>query len=127
MSKSRSLSGGDLDYWKATIGSYISKRRNALNRGQKEHAVRATLSNIEGAKANPSLRILLREIAAVNGNISDVFQSRIPRSLHGEHRTWHEKLQTILSDGGSRDVEFVQTAIQKVFDDVLKRPDKGRK
>lgn len=105
-------------YWQDRAAEYIRLKRGP-DRGQKEvGVVRQTLSLIENGKSNFTIETMVEVLEAVGGDISEMFQSQLPRDLRGQHRIWHEMLYEVMSHGEPDDVTFVEHALRSSYERI---------
>lgn len=110
------------DYWRTKIALYVHKKRLASRKGQKELSVpRQTFSLIENAKLNFTLSMLLEALEAVGGDISEAFQSHVPKTLHKEDQALHEMLQQVLDTKDPHAVSVIQHTVRSAFDSFVEK------
>lgn len=115
----------ELEYWKKTIGLYVRRLRKKADMGQKELAIRSTVSLLENAKSNPTLETLLQVFDGIGGDISDAFQSYVPKELHTEHRHLHEMMQRILATGDPDAIRDVTRYCKYAFHQYVESPEES--
>lgn len=110
-------------YWQSELRDYVVKKRTKAGKGQKELGAvsRQTASRIENNNYNPTLRKLLQLLGNIDGDISELFASRIPKSLHGEHQDLHERLQQILETKDQVAIRDITRAIDHAHADFVKK------
>ena len=85
--------------WQQEVANYVKEKRRLSGKNQKEisGSVRKTISAIENAKSNFTLRTLIETLVEVGGNVSDAFRAATPQRYDNVHHEMiHTQLQRIL-------------------------------
>lgn len=107
-----------LEYWQDAIARYIKTKREESGKSQKDLllASRGAISELENGRTNPTVGHLLTVLAAIDGDISELFGTAIPKEFHGPHRRLFDLLAALIETGDEKALEYVQIQLEVAHD-----------
>lgn len=110
-----------LNFWRKRLAQYVRSKREDADKKQKQLSVdKNTVYAIENETANPTLSTLIKIITALDGDVSEAFNSPVPKAFRGPDQDLYQMVSDIVAAGNPQALDRARWALTSLAEQIAR-------